>query len=133
MQLYEFITPSDPITFYAPDIDVAEAISLFVGNGKAGFRSFDNIKTPNTMTVFSGGIQGEQLERFKKVMDERIDEVIAAGRTFAVCSKSYREEYDTLTENSTNTEQIEKWDERHRSSMNNWCGYARSLKIKVRS
>jgi hypothetical protein len=130
MKLYEFITPSDPITFYAPDNDIAEAIALFVGNGKAALRAIDGSEAPNTMTVFSGGIKNGQLERVKLTLEKRPKEVIAAGKTFAVCSESFREEYDELTKNSTDIKQIEKWDNKHRSSISDWCGYARGLKIK---
>ena len=88
MKLYELITPSDPITFYAPDNDIAEAIALFVGNGKAGLKFADKRdkgKIPNTMTAFGAFADG-QLERFKTTMDKRLDEVLAAGKTFAVCT-----------------------------------------------
>ena len=127
MILYEFITPSDPITFYAPDNDIAEAIAIFVGNGKAGISRVDGEEVPNTMVMFSWA--DGQLVRFKKTMDNRITEVVTSGKTFAVCTSGFREEYDELTENGTNKDRIEKWDDKHRSSMSNWCDFARSLKI----
>jgi len=130
MKLYEFITPSDPITFYAPDNDIAEAISLFVGNGKTGIKAADDSETPYTMTVFSGGLKGEQLKRFKETMEKRVDEVIAAGKTFAVCSISQREIYDDHTNNGQDEKRVKKWDDKNRSSLSDWCGYARHLKIK---
>lgn len=130
MKLYEFITPSDPITFYAPDNDIAEAIALFVGGGKAGIKAIDKSETPNTLTAFFGGIQGEQLERVKQTVEKRVDEVIAAGKTFAVCRSSQREIYDDYTNNGQDEEKVEKWDDKNRSSISDWCGYARSLKIK---
>jgi len=132
MKLYELITPSDPITFYAPDNDIAEAVALFVGNGKAGLRAVDNSEVPSTITIFGGAID-EQLERLKTAVDNRQEEIIAAGKTFAVCTPVFREEYDELTENSTNAERVERWDNKHRSSMSNWCGFARSLKFKTPS
>ncbi len=76
MKLYELITPSDPITFYAPDNDIAEAIALFVGNGKAGLEFADRkdkSELPSTMTAISGFADG-QLERFQTTMDKRLDE-----------------------------------------------------------
>lgn len=129
MKLYELITPSDPITFYAPDNDIAEAIALFVGNGKAGINAIDGSETPNTITFLSG-LPDEQLDRFKATMNNRIDEVLASGKTFAVCESRFREEYDELTKNSTDIKAVEKWDNRHRSSMSDWCGRARGLKLK---
>ncbi len=55
---------------------------------------------------------------------------LAAGKTFAVCKPCSREEYDELTKNSTDTKQVEKWDDKYRSSLSDWCGYARNLKFK---
>ena len=128
MNLYEFITPSDPITFYAPDNDIAEAIAIFVGNGKAGCDGPDKSDMPNTMVAF--GWSDGQLERFQETMDKRLDEVLAAGKTFAVVGPGMRQEYDTLTQNSTDEKGVELWDGRHRSSISDWCGYARNLKLK---
>lgn len=130
MKLYEFITPSDPITFYAPDNDIAEAIGLFVGNGKANIKAIDNSETPDTMTAFTGGLQNDQAERVKKTMGKRLDEVIASGKTFAVCRASQREIYDDYTDNGQNKKKVEKWDDKNRSSISDWCGSARGLKIK---
>lgn len=129
MKLYEFITPSDPITFYAPDNDIAEAVAIIVGSGKAGIKAVDGNETPNTL-IFLTGFTNKQEDRFRATMENRGKEVIAAGKTFAVCEVAYREEYDELTENSTNTKRVKRWDDRHRSSMSDWCGYARGLKLK---
>ncbi len=131
MKLFELITPSDPITFYAPDNDIAEAIAVFVGNGKAGLRAIDGSETPNTMIFL--GASDEQMDRIKSTLKDRQKEVISAGKTFATCTAGFREEYDTLTENSTNTEAIAQFDDRHRSSMSDWCGYARSLTVNEKA
>lgn len=53
---------------------------------------------------------------------------VRAFKTFAVCSPGCRKEYDVYTENSTNEERWKEWDDRKRTSMTNWCGYARGLK-----
>lgn len=134
MKLYEFITPSDPITFYAPDNDIAEAVGLIVGRGKAGIQYTDERRNkdliPNTMTIFSGWDNGQEV-RVRKTMKNRLSEIIAAGKTFAVCSPAFREEYDELTDNGSNDERVKKWDAKHRSSMSDWCTFARSLKRKI--
>lgn len=130
-KLYEMVTPSDPITFYAPDNDIAEAIAVFVGNGKAGLNAIDGSETPNTIII--AGVSDEQMDRIKATLKDRQEEVVAAGKTFATCTAEYREEYDKLTENSTNAEAIARFDDRHRSSMSDWCGYARSLTLKEKA
>lgn len=133
MELYEFITPSDPITFYASDNDIAEAIGLVIGGGKAAIaytdKKRDKEPIPNTMTVFSGWDNGQQA-RVNKTMEDRTEEVLAAGKTFAVCKPGLRYEYDKMTDNATNEKEIAEWDDRHRSSMNNWCKFARTLRPK---
>ncbi len=133
MELYEFVNPSDMITFYAPDNDIAEAVGLLVGRGKAGIAYTDEKRNkdliPNTMTMFSGYDNGQEA-RILKTLKNRLDEIVAAGKTFAVCGPEFREEYDELTENSTNAAQIAKWDDKHRSSMSDWCSYARGMKLK---
>jgi hypothetical protein len=127
--LYEFITPSDPITFHAPDNDIAEAVAIYIGQGKAGFRAADNSETPNTLYLFNK-MPDEQIARFKKTLDERLDDFFAACKTFAVCSLSDRKIYDDYTQNSTNEEKVKSWDAEKRSSLTDWCGFARSLKRK---
>ena len=128
MKLYEFITPSDPITFYAPDKDIAEAVALFIGKGKAGLRAVDESETPNTMHFFS--IPKDVLGRVKNAMDNRTDEVVQSAHTFAVCKPEYREEYDILTKNGTDKDAVDKWDNKHRSSCSSWCEFARGIEIK---
>jgi len=129
MKLYNFITPSDPITFLAPDNDIAEAVALYVGGGRAGVELVGGEKMPCTLVVFVGFSDGQE-ERYQKTMNERIDEVIDAAHTFAVCPPAYREEYDELTKNSTDTKQVKRWDDKHRSSISDWCTFARSMKLK---
>jgi len=127
--LYEFITPSDPITFYAPDNDIAEAVSIYVGNGKAGTNRADEKDGPHTLIAFSSWGEGQE-ERVSGTMSKRINEVIEAAHTFAVTSIADRPVYDDYTNNGQDKEKIDKWDDIRRSSMSDWCGYARGLKLK---
>jgi len=131
MKLYEFINPSDPITFYAPDNDIAETVTIVVGGGRAGLKATDGSDVPNTMYFL--GVSDTARDKITKTMDTRIDEFFEAAKTFAVCEASLREEYDELTKDSTDTERIQKWDDKHRSSMTNWCDYARGLKLKEKA
>jgi len=34
LTLYELVNPSDPVSFYAPNVTVARAVAILVGNGK---------------------------------------------------------------------------------------------------
>jgi hypothetical protein len=128
MKLYEFITPSDTITFYAPDNDIAEAVAAYVGGGKAGLKACDGSEAPNT-ALFFGKAEG-QLERIKNTFANRLKEIIESAHTFAVCPQGYRDEYDILTKNGTDIEAVKKWDDKHRTSMSDWCNYARGLQKK---
>jgi hypothetical protein len=131
MNLYEFIQPSDSITFYSEDDDVAFAATMIVGNAHcfANRVGEDGKKTAVEGTsIYIGKVPDEIIERLKRLLDTRKDEIFAAFKTFAVCSPGCRKEYDVYTENSTNEERWKEWDDRKRTSMTNWCGYARSLK-----
>lgn len=50
--LYEFITPSDPITFHAADDGVAFCVATLLGNGKAGCKNCDTGESLSSMTAF---------------------------------------------------------------------------------
>jgi len=129
--LYEFITPSDPITFYAPDNDIAEAVAVYVGNGKAGLRAADGSETPTTLYLF-GNMPIEQINRVEKTLSERLEDFLTACERFAVCGFSDRDIYNDYTQNGTNEEKVKLWDDKKRSSMTDWCGFARGLARKAK-
>ena len=131
MNLYEFIQPSDSITFYAEDDDVAFAATIIVGNAHCfANRIGEDGKTTAVegTSLYIGKVPDEIIERLKHLLETRAAEIFAAFKTFAVCSPGCRKEYDVYTENSTNEERWKEWDDRKRTSMTNWCGYARGLK-----
>jgi len=53
MNIYEFITPSDPITFKADDDKVAFTCALLLGNGKAGCTNLKTGDSIPTMLMFA--------------------------------------------------------------------------------
>ena len=53
MNIYEFITPSDPITFKADDDKVAFTCALLLGNGKAGCENKATGESLPTMLMFA--------------------------------------------------------------------------------
>lgn len=78
MNIYEFITPSDPITFKADDDKVAFTCALLLGNGKAGCENKATESLP-TMLMFAKDpdkdIQdfiGGDFKRFLKPINQRL-------------------------------------------------------------
>jgi hypothetical protein len=130
MELYEFITPCDPITFYAQDDDIAWAIGLYVGGGKAGVDRITPEKKLNTMLAFSGGLSREDELKFKAIFKNRLNEIINATQSFAIAKPSERDIYDDYTDNGSDIEKRDKWHDKKRSSLNDFCSYAWSIKIK---
>lgn len=125
--LYEFVSPSDEITFYAPDDEIAQVVTIYVGNGKAGLHRQDEAETPNTMFLFSPPGKEVQ-ETIARVMKVRLEEVIEAAHSFAVCGFSEREIYDDYTEHGSNKERQVKWHDKNRTSMSDFCLYAWGLR-----
>lgn len=128
MKLYEFITPSDIITFYATNNDVAWATAIMVGGGKAGIKAVDGSDTKPSLVAFSGF--GQYQAEFEKVMNENTQDVLDATQTFAVVSPDKRSEFDVYTKNCTDKRLVKQWNDRHRTSMSDWCKYAHSFKRK---
>ena len=129
--LYNFVQPSDYITFYAEDDDVAFAATMIVGNAHVWAERVDeNGETHNVegTSLYLGKVPDDVIERLKKVLETRKAEIFAAFKTFAVCPPECRKEYDVYTENSQNEERWKEWDDRKRTSTTDWCGYARHLK-----
>lgn len=131
MNLYKFIQPSDDITFYAEDDDVAFAATMIIGNGhcfaKRIGKNGEETDVEGT-SFYIGKVPDEIIERLKNLLDTRKAEIFAAFKTFAVCSPGRRKEYDVYTENSTNEERWRDWNDRKCTSMTDWCSYVRSLR-----
>lgn len=130
MNLYEFVNPSDMITFYAVDDEIAQAVTIYIGSGKAMLRvQNDEREMPPTTFLFTP-MDPEVEARLKSVMEDRFDAFLEAAHSFACCSFSDREIYDDYTSNGKNSEKVEKWHDKHLTSMSDFCKYARSLKKK---
>lgn len=131
MKLYEFITPSDPITFYAVDDDIAQVVGIYVGNGQALVSPCDEDKNRKIETMYLlSPIPDDIKNKITKVLEERIDDFLESAHSFAVCEPNQRIIYDEYTNNGKDKDKVEKWDDKNRSSMNDWCKYARGLKAK---
>lgn len=128
MNIYEFITPSDPITFKADDDKVAFACALILGNGKAGCT---NLKTGDkipTLLMFAQDPDknitefiGCDLDGFVEANKPKIAECF---KSFAYGSKSDRETFDDACEAITDPEKLKQFKAKHedknRSSMSQW-------------
>ena len=69
MNLYEFVNISDAITFYAPDDDIAFAVSLYIGNGNCSCKRIDpdGDKDVKDSALYLFGIPDEVIKRFLEV------------------------------------------------------------------
>jgi hypothetical protein len=140
--IYEFITPSDPITFKADDDKIAIAVSLLLGNGKAGCRKEDGESLPTMYLFHSDPLPeiekslGESLETF---IDSNKDAIATAFDSFAYGSIEDRKQYDDATEAITDPAKLEefksKHEDRHRSSMSQWVQmawkYGKAMRAKI--
>ena len=132
MNLYEFINFSDAITFYAPDDDIAFATALYVGGGKCSCERVDSDgnKEVKDSAPYLFGIPDDVLKRFEAIITSRAKDVMESAHTFACCKPSEREIFNDYTNNGTDNEKYAKWDDAHRTSLSDYCKYARGLRLK---
>lgn len=131
MNLYEFVNMSDEITFYADNNDYARAVTLILGEGKAGCRDRNGNSLPYCMTAFHGKAPQEIYDNLDNMLKSKDEKLINALNSVAVCGFGEREIFDDYTENATNEEKWLKWDDVHRTSLNNFGSYARKIAKKL--
>ena len=132
--LYEFITPSDPITFHAADDGVAFCVATLLGNGKAGCKNCDTEKSLASMTAFMteegrkeiySSYCGGNLEQY---VEEHLPDIAAALQSFAYGSPQDRKVYDAALAAITEPEKLDEFKKIHedsmRTSMSRWVAYA---------
>lgn len=128
MNIYEFITPSDPITFKADDDKVAFTCAVILGNGKAGCRNLDTNESLPTMLFLSKDPEkdmdefvGGKMDNFIKSNKSQISECF---KSFAYGNKSDRETFDAACEAITDMDKLKKFrathEDKNRSSMSQW-------------
>ena len=126
--IYEFITPSDPITFEANNNQIAFYCSVFLGNGKAGYKRQDGEKAPSSFTVFMGNTDGYYEEILGMSIDDFTDKNLKEiGQCFKSFSygdfesrQSYNDAIQAITDQDKLMEFKEKHEDRNRSSMSEW-------------
>ncbi len=140
MHTYEFITPSDAITFKAASDRTAYACALVLGSGKAGCRNTDTGAEVPTLLLFAqdpekdisgylGATIGEYMEANGPEMAECFD-------SFAYVSATERRIYDDALDAITDAENLlafkQKHEDRSRSSLSEWVAAAWKYAAKMR-
>lgn len=138
--IYEFITPSDAITFRAIDDKVAYCVTVIVGHGHAGCQREDGESLP-TLIIFSNDLDKE-IESYLGVglveySKQEKDAIAEALESFAYGSVSERKTYDDAIEAITDPEKLqdfkEKHEDRNRTSLSRWVQSAWNYANKIKA
>lgn len=133
--IYEFVTPSDPITFLTDDDKVAFVCSLVLGKGKAGCHRRDKDRNEvriNTMLMFYPNPDeiiekelGMELNKFWDINKQKIKDCFSS---FAYGNIEDRKTFDDAIEAITNDKKRKefkaKHEDRNRTSMSEWVQVA---------
>lgn len=142
MNLYELVTPSDPITFKAIDDKVAFLCAVLLGNGKAGCHRYvdgNEINIPS-MVQFSPDPQKDIKDFLGCELDEYFDnhkfQIKECFLSFAYGDISDRQNYDDAILAITDPEKLKEFQKRHedrnRTSMSKWVKFAWDLGNKIK-
>ncbi len=138
MTLYEVINPSDDVTFRAADPKIAIGVTMVVGEGQY---PLEDEKSTNYPTMFLSGKKEDadkglqpyftSVENMLEYLDAHLQETIDALESFSVVSIAGRVDFEKALEAIDDPEKRKKWreefEDRHRSSVNNICGYAHKM------
>lgn len=128
MNLYEFIQPSDAITFRASTDKVAYYCALLLGGGKAGIRRADGkeVESPllflnsNAVEVAESYL-GATISAFGK---KNARDVVSCFRSFRYGSIDEAQTYEDAISAITDPEKLkdfkDKHEDRNRTSMSRW-------------
>lgn len=128
MDIYEFITPSDPITFKTDDDKVAFTCALLLGNGKAGCTNLKTGDSIPTMLMFAKDPDKDIQEfiggDFKEFLEANKPKIAECFKSFSYGSASDRQTYDYACDAITEPEKLKEFKAKHedenRSSMSQW-------------
>jgi hypothetical protein len=141
LYLYEFITPSDGITFKAPSNAVAFVASLMLGRGKAGCSREDGESVPSLLLFASDEAVTETIKEqlsgtLNQWMTSHWREVADALDSFAYADFRARAEFDAALEAITDDKKraafLEKHDDIRRTSISQWVKQARKDAALIR-
>lgn len=144
MKIYEFITPSDPITFKAKDDKIAFLVAVLLGNGKAGCTRLDennNEVDLNTLLFISGGGEERMIMELGCKVEEFVgkngEDIASAFESFSYGHLEDRKQYDDAIEAITDHDKLEefkkKHEDRNRSSLSAWVKYAWDIGKEIKS
>lgn len=128
MSIYEFITPSDPITFKADDDKIAFTCALLLGNGKAGCENKTTGESLPTMLMFAKdpdkNIQDFIGGDFREFLEANKQKIAECFKSFAYGSISDRQTFDDACDAITDPEKLKEFKSKHedknRSSLSQW-------------
>lgn len=144
MNIYEFVTPSDPITFLADDDKVALMCAFLLGRGKAGCHRYEkgNEVRINSMLMFDPDAD-KTLEKELGMpgadfIKKNRKKITACFDSFAYGDIESRHTYDDAVNAITDEKKLKefkaKHEDRNRSSMSAWVkgawDYAEGMKKK---
>lgn len=131
--IYEFITPSDAITFVASSDAVAYAVALYTGRGKAVCNRADG-KSLGTCLIFASEAYISNCIRdnlgtatVNEFIEAHLDDCIAAFDSFAYANLDKRAAYDAAVANIQDPAALHTFRTAHentRTSMSAWVAYA---------
>jgi len=140
--LFEIINPSDKCTIVAPDLEIAGLACCLIGVGKYALQE---IGGTNEVPLFLFGGQDEWfVDNFGVAFDEALDRALAnRGHELAACLESTlvgdekeRDQFDALVASAKTDKEREdivlKWNDEHRSSVNDICGRAQRFAANIR-
>lgn len=124
MTVYEIINPSDAWTFLAASDKIAFLVSLFVGSGQTPAKR-EGWESP---LYLLGGNPDKDYEKefgepLKGAVERHGDELIDSFRSFMIHREKSKK---TLT-----GKPLAKWNDKHRSSLNDLGGYALELADRI--
>ena len=135
MHIYEFITPSDPITFKAVNDKVALVCAFMLGKGRAGCDRKDengNTVTIPSLLMFSEDA-GKEIVQFLEqdlgsFLESNREEIQKGFDSFCYGTIEERKTYDDAVEAITDPEKLKefkaKHEDRNRTSMSEWVAGA---------
>jgi len=137
---YEVVNPSDKITFEADNDLVAGLMSLLLGDGRFGCINQDEKLILGIWLIDAEGnynawleSHGYSLDSLQAAIDANVDALIRAFASLLVCSFDKRTSLVAeLADNDDIAEACRTHNEKHRTSMNNICGYGLEYVVSLR-
>lgn len=132
MSVYEFINPSDALTFEGNDDNVAAAAALILGQGQAGLRPLDGDTEREVLPLmllwgdgeFETWLEKRGIGDFSEFADKHRNEIVAFLRSVVYGDERDRRAFDVMiSETAPERLQIvrDKWNDARRSSLTDWA------------